>query len=182
MAESVVLARAVLVDAFSRVAEMLPMGLTGLTPEQMLWRPDEGSNSIGWLAWHLTRVQDDHLAGVGGVDQVWLTEGWADRFGLPYPATSIGYGQTADDIAAFDVTAADLLLGYFAATQTMTLAVLESMSAADFERVVDDRWDPPVTASVRIVSVVNDITQHLGQIGYLRGLVERHSPEATIKP
>lgn len=182
MGESAVLARAVLVDAFNRVAEMLPMGLTELTPEQMLWRPDEASNSIGWLAWHLTRVQDDHLAGVGGVEQVWLTQGWADRFDLPYPAKSIGYGQTADDVAAFHVTDAELLLGYFTATQAMTVAVLESMSAADFERVVDDRWDPPVTASVRIVSVVNDVTQHLGQIGYLRGLVERHSAAEMIRP
>lgn len=169
------IARNLLVDAFTRVTETLPPLLHGLTSEDLLWQPDPAANSIAWLTWHLTRVQDDHLAGVGGIAQVWITGGWATRFALPYPEASIGYGQSASDVAAFEVADPALLLGYHQATYDLTLAVLNDMSAGGFTRVVDTRWDPPVTAAVRLVSVVNDTTQHLGQIAYLRGLIERRS-------
>ncbi len=174
-ADDIDLARGLLADGFSRTAEALPNLLAGLSPAELLWQPDPGSNSIAWLTWHLTRVQDDHLAGVGGVGQVWLTQGWADRFALPYPRASIGFGQDAADVSAFGVSDCDLLLGYHAATQAMTREVLNGMDRADFERVVDERWDPPVTAAIRLVSVVDDTAQHTGQIGYLRGLWQRRS-------
>lgn len=166
-------AHSLLVDAFSRVRDSLPTLLSGLAADELLWQPDPAANSIAWLTWHLTRVQDDHLAGVGGIAQVWSTGGWATRFALPYPESAIGYGQRAADVAAFDVTDPTLLIGYHQATYDLTLAVLDDMSAADYARVIDTRWDPPVTAAVRLVSVVNDATQHQGQIAYLRGLIER---------
>ncbi|TWE10097.1 mycothiol transferase [Rudaeicoccus suwonensis] len=164
------LANTLLRDAFGRVADELPSLLDGLTPDQVLWRPEGRGNSIGWLVWHLTRVQDDHLAGVDGRDQVWTSGGWARRFGLPYDDAAIGYGQSADEVAVFEVSDAELLVGYHAAVHEMTLSVLDAMSDADYERIVDERWDPPVTAAVRLVSVVGDITQHVGQAAYVRGL------------
>ncbi|MDQ1306539.1 MAG: hypothetical protein QG671_2371 [Actinomycetota bacterium] len=172
-ADDLELARGLLTDGFSRTADALPHLLADLSPADLLWQPDPGSNSIAWLTWHLTRVQDDHLAGVGRVDQVWSTQGWADRFNLPYPRASIGFGQVAAEVAAFGVSDRELLLGYHAATQAMTRDVLAAMDHADFDRVVDERWDPPVTAAVRLVSVVDDTAQHTGQIGYLRGLLQR---------
>jgi len=167
------LARALLVDAFGRVAEDLPRLLDGLPAAGILWQPDPDANSIGWLAWHLARVQDDHLAGVAGREQVWTTAGFAGRFNLPYAALSIGYGQSSREVAAFHVADGSLLAAYHAAVHAETVAIVETLTEADFARIVDRRWDPPVTAAVRLVSVVNDITQHLGQIAYLRGLWER---------
>lgn len=166
----------ILRDAFGRVAEDLPALLAGLDAETLLWRPDPEANSIGWLAWHLTRVQDDHLAGVGQVEQVWPTQGFAQAFGLPYAVGSIGYGHTSADVAAFTVTDVDLLCRYHAAVHDLTLRVLDGLDAGGdtaYARVVDERWDPPVTAAVRLVSVVGDTTAHVGQIGYLRGMAER---------
>jgi hypothetical protein len=163
-----------LTDAFDRVAEAVPGTVAGI-----LWQPDPAANSIGWLLWHLARVEDDHLAGValatgsGSDAQVWLTDGWAARFALPYPDAAIGYGQTAADVAAFDVGDADTLLGYYQAVHARTSAVLADLPESALDVVVDDRWDPPVTAAVRLVSVVNDITAHVGQAAYVRGLVER---------
>jgi hypothetical protein len=68
---------------------------------------------------------------------------------------------------------ADLLLGYYNAVHDATLAYLSTVTAADLDRVVDTRWDPPVTLGVRLVSVVADDLQHAGQAEYIRGLVER---------
>lgn len=165
--------REILLDAFSRVAEELPDLLAGLTPEGLLWQPDPQANSIAWLSWHLSRVADDHLAGVGDVEQVWRTGGWSARFALPYDEADIGYGQSAADASRFAVTDVDLLTGYHADVHRLTTEVVNRLGPADLQRIVDRRWNPPVTAAVRLVSVVNDTTQHLGQIAYLRGMLER---------
>lgn len=167
------LARGLLIDAFGRVHEDLPHVVHGLSREDLLWRPDPDANSIGWLVWHLTRVQDDHLAGVSGGAQVWSEAGCDERFGLPYPPRAIGYGQGSDEVGAFTAGDSALLTGYHAAVHEETVRVVEGLTQADFERVVDRNWDPPVTAAVRLVSVVNDITQHLGQAAYVRGMLER---------
>jgi hypothetical protein len=169
------LARDLLLDAFGRVHGSLPEVLSGLRPEQLLWRPDDDANSIAWLVWHLSRVQDDHLADLDGGEQVWTSHGWHDRFGLPYPARAVGYGQTSDEVGAFVLNDPVLLTGYHAAVHERTVRTVEGLDANGFSRIVDRRWDPPVTAAVRLVSVVNDITQHLGQAAYVRGLVERRS-------
>jgi uncharacterized damage-inducible protein DinB len=162
-----------LLDAFSRTQEAVPRVLDSMSPEDLLWRPDAGSNSIGWLVWHLTRVQDDHLAGLAERSQVWTDDGWAERFGLPYPADAIGYGQDEDDVAAFDVTDPALLSGYADAVHERTVEIVSQLTADDLARVVDERWDPPVTVAVRLVSVVDDMAQHVGQAAYLHGLLER---------
>ncbi|HET7397225.1 MAG TPA: DUF664 domain-containing protein [Intrasporangium sp.] len=167
------LARNVLRDAFGRVAETVPDVLAGLTPEDLLWRPDPGANSIAWLVWHLTRVQDDHVADLAGIDQAWIADGWRERFDLPYAAHAVGYGMDADEVGAFVVTDPAVLSGYHDAVHRLTLRVLGDLDAEGLSRVVDRRWDPPVTASVRLVSVVNDTSQHVGQAAYVRGMLER---------
>lgn len=160
-------------DAFGRIHDELPTLLAGLDPATVLWRPDPGANSIGWLAWHLTRVQDDHVSGVGQVPQVWTHDGFAERFGLPYPVEAHGYGQSSDDVGAFSVGDTALLIAYHDAVHRMTGAVLDSLDDDGYARVVDTRWDPPVTAAVRLVSVIGDVEAHLGQIGFIRGTADR---------
>ncbi|MDO9456262.1 DUF664 domain-containing protein [Nocardioides sp.] len=157
-----------LTDAFGRVHESTQAVLDGLTDDQLRHRPGPEANPIGWLVWHLARVQDDHVADVGGHDQVY--DGYVARFDLPYDAAAIGYGQSSDDVAAF-AASAELLADYAAAVHDRTVAYLGTLGADDLDRVVDDRWDPPVTLGARLVSVVNDDTQHVGQAAYVRGLL-----------
>ena len=132
-------------------------------------RPDAEANSIGWLVWHLTRVQDDHVAAVAGCEQTWTAEGFSARFALPLEVTDIGYGHRPEQVGLVSVTA-DLLRSYHDAVCEATLRFLDSVTDTDFDRVVDERWDPPVTMGVRLVSVVADDLQHVGQAAYLRGL------------
>lgn len=164
---------ALLLDAFGRIREELPEVVSGLTVAELLWRPDPDANHIGWLLWHLARVQDDHVAGVGQVEQVWSAGGWARRFGLSYSDHELGYGHTSAQVGSFALADPALLTGYHAAVDAMATDVVAGLDDAGFARVVDERWDPPVTAAVRLVSVVNDIAQHLGQAAYVRGLVLR---------
>lgn len=164
----------VLADAFERIRDSVHPAVNGLGREELSFRPDGESNSIAWLVWHLTRIQDDHIAGVAGSQQVWLGEGWVDRFGLSLDAGDTGYGHGPDDVDK--VTAeASMLLGYFEAVHSRTVDYLQTLTEADLPRIVDTHWDPPVTLAVRLVSVVADDLQHAGQAAYLRGLVERGS-------
>jgi hypothetical protein len=161
----------ILRDGFERVHDLVPTVVDGLDAADLLWRPDSEANHIAWLVWHLTRVQDDHLAGVGGIDQVYTSAGWDDRFGLPYDSATIGYGQSSAEVGAFVLPDPAYLTGYHQDVHAMTVSVLSEVD--DLERVVDRSFDPPVTVAVRLVSVLNDVAQHVGQAAYVRGLVER---------
>jgi hypothetical protein len=161
-----------LVDAFERIRDAVNPAVNGLTPDELTFRPDDESNSIAWLVWHLTRVQDDHVADLAGLPQVWTSRGWAERFALPLDESDTGYGHDPGKVAV--VTAdAHLLLGYFEEVHESTLDFLRSLATDDLVRVVDRRWDPPVTLGARLVSVVVDDLQHVGQAAYVRGLVQR---------
>jgi hypothetical protein len=162
----------ILVDAFDRVRSLVHKVVDGLTPEQLAFRADERANSIGWLVWHLTRVQDDHVADAAGADQVWTGGGWSRRFGLPFDPAATGYGHGSGEVAAVRVPG-DLLVAYHEAVHARTLGYVGSLSAADLARIVDASWDPPVSLAVRLVSVIGDDLQHAGQAAFVRGLLER---------
>ena len=86
-------------DAFDRVRDAVHPAVQGLTTDELAARLDAEANSIAWLVWHLTRIQDDHVAGVAGTEQAWTAEGWVNRFGLPFDDGETGYGQGPDDVA-----------------------------------------------------------------------------------
>jgi hypothetical protein len=160
-----------LLYAYDQVQETLRAAVHGLTPDQLGRRIGPDANHIGWLAWHLLRVQDDHIADVAGSEQVWTAEGWVDRFGLPFAPSATGYGFSSDQVAATRIPSADLLLGYGAAVRARTAEFLRGLSDEDLDRVIDERWNPPVTLGVRLVSVLADDLQHVGQAAYVRGIL-----------
>jgi uncharacterized damage-inducible protein DinB len=161
----------ILVDGFGRVRENVHLVLADLTAEQLAHRIGPEANSIAWLVWHLTRVQDDHVAEVAQVDQVWTAQGWVQRFALDLPPMSTGYGHSPAEVAAVRVDSPDLLVGYYDAVHEQTLRYLGGLTEADLDRVVDERFDPPVTLGVRLVSVIDDDAQHIGTADFLRGLL-----------
>lgn len=165
-------AKDILIDGFGRVREEVHAAVEGLGPDGLNARPGPAANSVAWLVWHLTRVQDDHVADAFGLDQVWLAEGWAGRLGLGLPRHDTGYGHTSAKVAKVRVDAGELLTGYHDAVHAQTLGALRALAAKDLERVVDEGWDPPVTLGVRLVSVLSDDLQHVGQAAYARGLVQ----------
>ena len=160
-----------LVDAFDRIREGAQDAVAGLTPDQLAERPSDRANSIGWLVWHLARVQDDHIAAVADHEQVWTAQGWHERFGLPFDAEDTGYGHTSEQVAQVRGLTPDDLVGYLEAVHAVTVDFVGPLTPEDLGRVVDERWDPPVTLGVRLVSVVNDDQQHVGQAAFVRGLI-----------
>jgi uncharacterized damage-inducible protein DinB len=161
----------VLKDAYGRLPELVRSAIRELTPEQLCWAPAPGANSIGWLVWHLTRVQDGHVAELLDTGQIYADGVWAPRFGRPAGSSDTGYGHGPDQVATVRPDDWRALDEYFTAVYDRTLDYLDSLSESDLDRVVDKAWDPPVTLGVRLVSVVDDCVQHVGQAAYVRGIL-----------
>jgi uncharacterized damage-inducible protein DinB len=160
-----------LVESFQRVVESGRSVVDGLTDDQLAERPTPDANSIAWLIWHLTRVQDDHVAEVAGLEQVWTAQDFVGKFGLPFAAEDTGYAHTSDEVGRVRAPG-ELLAAYLTAVHEQTVGYVAALSEADLDRIVDRRWNPPVTLGVRLVSVANDDTQHVGQAAYVRGLLD----------
>ena len=161
--------RELLRDSFTRLIEHADDLTDGLTDDVALYRPTPEANTIAWLLWHSARVQDAQLCDIAGVEQVWLREGWVDRFGLDLPRDAHGYGHTPEEVGKVKAPAS-LLSGYYHAVHRVTLEFVASVTPEELERVIDEQWDPPVTASARLVSIIDDCAQHLGQAAYVRGI------------
>ncbi|GAA2111945.1 DinB family protein [Microlunatus panaciterrae] len=161
-----------LLDAYGRIREQVHAAVKGVHPEELAHRPTPHSNSIAWLIWHLTRVQDDHIADVAELEQVWTADGWFERFDLPFDPSATGYGQSPAEVASVQVESGALLTGYFDAVYDQTIAFLRTLNDHDLDRVVDTNWDPPVTLGVRLVSVLDDDLEHVGQAAFVRGMLK----------
>ncbi|MDQ0820801.1 hypothetical protein QFZ79_003174 [Arthrobacter sp. V4I6] len=162
-------ANEVLLDAFGRIRETVAATLEGVDDESLVRRPAGTGNSIAWLIWHLGRVEDAQVAAAGGLEQVWISQGFAGRFELPLPERDTGYGHSTGQVDAVQA-APELLLEYYDAVHRQTVELLETLGDDDFDRIVDTRWDPPVTLGVRLVSTIADCLQHVGQAAYAKGL------------
>jgi hypothetical protein len=162
-----------LVDGFTRIGEVVHEAVDGLSPDQLAYRPDSDANSITWLVWHLTRIQDDHIADAAGLEQVWTAQGFAERFALPFDTAEHGYGHSSAEVGEVRGVEAGLLTGYHDAVRAQTIGYVTALADSDFDRIVDRRWNPPVTLAIRLISVISDDLQHAGQAAYVRGLIER---------
>ena len=161
-----------LTDGFARVRQVAHAAVDGLAEADLTVRLDPDANTIAWLIWHLARVQDDHVADVAGEPQIWSSQGWSERLGLDRSDDAIGYGDTTEQVGAVRAPS-ELLLEYLDAVHERTLRYVATLADQDLARVVDTRWDPPVTLSVRLVSVISDDLQHAGQAMFIRGCLLR---------
>ncbi|MEU5789008.1 DUF664 domain-containing protein [Micromonospora purpureochromogenes] len=160
-----------LTEIYDRLPDLVRAAVDGLSPAELRRSPAAGGNPVGWLVWHLTRIQDHHVADLLGADQVWTAGDWAARFGLDPDPNDTGYGHTPQRVASVRPDSSHALVDYYDAVAGRTRRFLAGLRPADLDRVVDEAWDPPVTLGVRLVSVADDGLQHAGQAGYVRGLL-----------
>jgi len=160
-----------LLELYGRIPPLAARAVDGLDAKELCTAPEEGANTVAWLVWHLARVQDHHVAELLGTDQVWVGGDWARRTGLEPDPSNTGYGHSDEEVASVRPEDSEVLLAYLDEVQRRTTAMLEGLAPADLDRVVDERWDPPVTLGVRLVSIADDSLQHAGQAAYVRGLL-----------
>lgn len=169
--------REVLLDAFGRIPEMVHAVTRGLTRAELAYRVGRDANSIAWLLWHMSRIADDHVAEVAGRPQVWTSDGWARRWRLPLDDADTGYGHSSQHVAAVIATPS-LLNGYFDAVHEMTVRFTGTLTDSDLDRIVDERWDPPVTLGARLVSVAGHNFEQVSQAAFVHGILERKRERA----
>jgi uncharacterized damage-inducible protein DinB len=169
-----------LTDAFDRIRGVVHEAVDGLDEQALTHRLDPGANSIAWLVWHLTRVQDEHLAELQSAESLWTGRGWFERFDLPIDRDATGYGDTPAEVALISAPP-ELLSGYHDAVHARTVRFLAALDDRDLDAIVDTNWDPPVTMGVRLVSVIADDLQHAGQAAFVRGLLSR-APAGRTDP
>jgi Protein of unknown function (DUF664) len=162
-----------LLELYGRIPPLAAAAVDGLSEEELCAAPDPGANPIGWLVWHLARVQDHHVAELLGTEQIWVGGDWARRCGLEPDPSNTGYGHSPEEVRAVRPESPGVLVDYLGAVQVRTTEMLQGLVSEDLDRVVDRRWDPPVTVGVRLVSIADDCLQHAGQAAYVRGLIER---------
>lgn len=162
-----------LADAFERIRVGVQRATEGLDQPALAHLPGPAANSIAWLVWHTSRVQDDHVSEIAGVPQAYISEGFADALGLPADPGDTGYGHTGDQVAAVQPDDPAILVEYHDAVTRRSLDYLASIHADELDRIIDESYDPPVSVGVRLVSVINDNMQHVGQAKYVRGLIDR---------
>ncbi len=160
-------------DGYGRMLLVLEKALDGLSEDDLNQQPHPDSNSIGWLAWHLTRVQDHHIADLMGEEQLWVRDGWHAKFKRASDPSDIGFRHRSEDVAAFKSPGAAIFLEYHRAVLDRSTHYISTLSAADLDRELNEPWFQPLpTVGVRLVSVISDGLQHAGQVAYLRGLLK----------
>jgi DinB family protein len=162
-----------LVELYSRLPALAHHAVDGASLELLTTPPVAEANTIAWLVWHSARVLDDHVGDVMGTEQLWCEGIWPSRFDLPADGENTGYGHTVEQVRAVRPSAPEDLTGYFDEVHAHSIGWISKLGASDLDRIVDTRWDPPVTLAVRLVSVADDGLQHLGQAAYARGILER---------
>ena len=161
------------IDGYGRVLEVLEVTLEGMSREDLDEQPDRDCNSMGWLAWHLTRVQDNHIADLMGEEQLWTRDEWYAKFDRRPDPKDIGWGHTSEQVAAFKSPDVETLLGYHRAVLERSRRFVASLTPEDLDRELNEPWFQPLpTVGVRLVSVMSDDLQHAGQVAYIRGLLK----------
>jgi len=158
-------------DSYNRILLVLEKALDGLTQDDLNQQPHLDSNSMGWLTWHLTRVQDNRIAGLMGEEQLWIRDGWHAKFNRPPDPSDTGMGHSSEDIAAFKSPDVKVLLEYHRTVLERTKRYFTTLSMTDLDRRLDvPKGQPPMRVGARLVGVLSDGLQHAGQAAYLRGL------------
>jgi hypothetical protein len=165
--------RELIVDGYDRLPDLMKEVLAGLRVADLDYPPHRHCNTLGWTAWHLTRVQDSQIAELMGEEQLWTKDGWYKRFKRPPDPEDSGYGHTPEQVRAFRSPGVDTQLDYLRAVVQRSRRYLRSLSPRELDRELDEPWFQPLpTVGVRIVSVLTDCHQHAGEASYIRGLLK----------
>jgi hypothetical protein len=165
-----------LLEAYGRIRPLVHRAADGLTAEQLCHQIEPAANTIAWLVWHLSRIQDQHLSELAGSPELWSDRRWVQTTGIDRDPITRGQGDGPAEVAAMRPPGPCGLLEYHDAVSARTAEYLTTLTDAELSRIVDRSYTPTVSAGVRLASVLSDNLQHAGQALYLRGVIDRTWP------
>ncbi len=158
------------IDTYVRTAQVLERALDGLTVDDLNQQPHPDCNSMGWLTWHLSRVQDRAVSDLIGEDQLWVKDKWYAKFNRSPDPADTGVGHSPEDLMAFRSPDVRTLLKYHHAVLERSQRYLSNLSPTDLGRELNNPRAPTVGA--RLTGILSDNLQHAGQVAYVRGLLK----------
>ena len=157
-----------IVDAFAKEQEFLSDAVGALTPQEMMWRAGPEANPIGWILWHMLRVEDMWFQFfIQRQTEIWEREGWNEKFGLP--TRDNGFGHTQEQVADFPALDLQELLRYGQSVRRGTLEYLKTLGPDDYNQVPREQR-PEMSVGAIFRQVIGEVYQHQGHIAYLKGL------------
>ncbi len=159
-------------EGYGRITGIVERALRNIDPDDLDRQPQADCNTIGWLIWNLTRVQDYHFANLIGEQQLWTSDGWHDRSGRPVDPADDGWRHTAEQVLAFRSPEPKVLLDYHRAVTERSRRFFDTLSADDLDRELDEpQYQPLPTVGVRIIGVMSENIQHAGQAAFVCGML-----------
>ena len=133
-------------------------------------QPNDQSNSMGWLLFHMTRVVDRFVhTWCQDAPQLWVNDGWNNKFNLDDDLNNTGQGWTEEQVAAWKLPDKSSLVGYYEAVKTAAREYLQPLSESDVQREITIPPRPTASIGSMLGVLVFDNCVHGGQIAYLRG-------------
>ena len=166
----------VLREAYQRAYAAVKTEIEGLTPEQLVWRPQPDANCIAFIAWHIARVGDVFFSQrLLHQPEVWFSGGWEARTGLQVGGAGLrglGMGTGFSDEQAGDMPklpAADYQAYLDAVAKTID-GFFEGLDADALDRTYTAENWPDAKLLPILFQVLNHAHTHRGEIGYIKGL------------
>jgi hypothetical protein len=161
------LARA-LVKSLEQSHGYLIKALDGLTQEEAAWAPAAESNSIAFILWHVTRIEDYFIVRVIQREtELYESEGWREKLGTP--AKETGYEYTLEQLRAWPVPKLELIRGYADSVRKRTLDLLNNITPERLDELARHDRSPDTIGDI-LGRITTEIALHTGQIAYIRGL------------
>ncbi len=155
--------------ALARNWSMVDNAIQSLSDDDLTQQPNDQSNSVAWLLWHMNRVVDNMIhTRLQSKRQLWVLDGWHQKFGMGDDESDFGMGWTAEQVAAWKAPARDVLLGYYEAMKASAKDYLASLSDAELDKSVMVGNESRGVSDLLGVLVYDNVV-HGGQIAYLRG-------------
>ena len=150
-----------------------------LSLAEIYWQPSQDANSIGFIFWHVARVEDRLVTWcIEGREEIWIRDNWHGKTKLPKEATGLDY--SSQEVTHFPKISNTLLADYFEAVRSNTFKYLASAGGEWFDSVPERTPFPENTDATKhfkeftigryFRQLISEENQHLGQISYIRGL------------
>ena len=158
-------------SALNRNWDMVKSAVSDIDESTLSVRPNEDSNSMSWLIWHMARVTDRfiHLR-LKNTPQIWSENSWYKKFNMPDEPDDMGMGWTKEQVSAWQAPSKDILMDYFDKANEAASAYISSLSDADMKREIPGTTPPgSMVVDDALGILVWDNIVHGGQVAYLRG-------------
>ena len=158
-------------SALERNWEMVTLAVAEVDEATMVARPNDDSNSMIWLIWHMTRVADRFIHfRLTDKPQLWTADAWHDKFNMHDDPQKFGLGWSDKRVAVWQSPLNAVVMAYFHAVNSVVIEYFNSLTERELARVIPFPALPDtMTVGEALGNLVWDNISHGGQVVYLRG-------------